>query len=255
MKLSVSITTFNGEPLVRRCVASVAWADEIIVVDSGSTDHTRDICRELGAKVTQTADFPGYGQQKNRALDRAGGDWVLALDHDEWVSAELRTEIEAAIRNPGDAVAFTMPRLSNFCGRDMRHAGWWPDPVTRLFRKGAARFSEDHLHDRILVTGKIGKLHHPLRHEPMPTLEHVITKMNGYSSAGAKFNFENGKQASLGKAVFHGGWAFVRTYFLQAGFLDGREGFMLSVSNAEGTYYRYLKLMMLGGTSRREIDD
>jgi len=250
MTLSVSIITFNGEPLVRRCVESVTWADEIIVVDSGSTDQTREICRELGAQVTQTADFPGYGQQKNRALDRTTGDWVLALDHDEWVSAELRAEIEATIKNPGDAVAFTMPRLSSYCGRNMRHAGWWPDPVTRLFRKSTARFSEDHLHERVLVTGTIGKLRHPLQHEPMPTLVHVINKMNGYSSAGAKSSFEKGKRASLGKAIFHGGWAFVRTYVLQAGFLDGREGFMLSVSNAEGTYYRYLKLMMLGDKPR-----
>lgn len=248
--LSVSITTFNGEPLVRRCIESVQWADEIIVVDSGSTDNTREIARELGAQVTRTPDFPGYGQQKNRALDRTTGDWVLALDHDEWVSPELRAEIEATINNPGNTVAFTMPRLSNFCGRDMRHCGWWPDPVTRLFRKGKARFSEDHLHDRILVDGPIGKLKHPLRHEPMPTLEHVITKINGYSSAGAKFNFERGKRATLTKAIFHGWWAFMRTYVLQAGFLDGREGFMLSVSNAEGTYYRYLKLMLLGDRAR-----
>jgi hypothetical protein len=166
------------------------------------------------------------------------------------VSPELRAEIETAIANAGDTAAFTMPRLSNFCGRYMRHSGWWPDRVTRLFRKGAARFSEDHLHDRILVNGRIGKLNNPLRHEPMPTLEHVINKMNGYSSAGARFNFARGKRASLAKAIFHGWWAFVRTYILQAGFLDGREGFMLSVSNAEGTYYRYLKLMMLASTSR-----
>jgi glycosyltransferase involved in cell wall biosynthesis len=250
MTLSVSMTTFNAEPLIRQCMESVTWADEIIVVDSGSSDNTREICRALGAKVTQTPDFPGYGPQKNRALDRTTGEWVLALDHDEWVSPELRAEIEAAIKSAGDAVAFTMPRLSNFCGRNMRHSGWWPDPVTRLFRRGAARFSEDHLHDRIIVTGKIGKLRNPLRHEPMPTLEHVLIKMNGYSSSGAKFNFERGKRASLIKAIFHGWWAFVRTYFLQAGFLDGREGFMLSVSNAEGTYYRYLKLMMLGDRPR-----
>ena len=117
MKLSVSITAFNGMPLVRKCVQSVQWADEIIVVDSGSTDATREVCRELGAQVTQTPDFPGYGPQKNRALDRTTGDWVLALDHDEWVSPELRAEIEATIKNPGDAVAFTMPRSSNFCGQ------------------------------------------------------------------------------------------------------------------------------------------
>jgi len=253
MTLSVSIIVLNGEPLIRRCVESVSWADEIIVVDSGSTDSTREICRELGAQVTQTADFPGYGQQKNRALDRTTGDWVLALDHDEWVTPQLRTEIEAIMAkadNAPAAVAYALPRLSNFCGRDMRHSGWWPDPVIRLFRKRAARFAEDHMHDRIVVNGKVGKLKHPLRHDPMPTLEHVLNKVNGYSSAGATFNFARGKRASLTKAIFHGWWAFVRTYVLHAGFLDGREGFMLSVSNAEGTYYRYLKLMMLANTSR-----
>jgi glycosyltransferase involved in cell wall biosynthesis len=246
MSLSVSIITLNGEPLVRRCLESVQWADEIVLVDSGSTDRTREIAKELGARVTLTPDFPGYGQQKNRALDRTTGDWVLALDHDEWVTPELRAEIETAIRNPGDAVAFTTPRLSNFCGRDMRHSGWWPDPVTRLFRRDSGRFAEDHMHDRVVVKGTVGKLRHPLRHDPMPTLEHVINKINGYSSAGARFNFERGKRASLGKAIFHGWWAFMRTYIIQAGFLDGREGFMLSVSNAEGTYYRYLKLALMG---------
>lgn len=250
MTLSVSIIVKNGEPLIRRCVESVAWADEIIVVDSGSTDHTCNICRELGAQVTQTADFPGYGQQKNRALDRTTGDWVLALDHDEWVSPQLREEIQAVTANSGDTVAYALPRLSNFCGRDMRHSGWWPDPVIRLFRRGEGRFSEDHMHDRLVVNGKLGKLEHPLRHDPMPTLDHVINKINGYSSAGARFNFAHGRRASLSQAIFHGWWAFVRTYFLHAGFLDGREGFMLSVSNAEGTYYRYLKLMMLGDKRR-----
>lgn len=250
MTLSVSIIVKNGEPLIRRCVESVAWADEIIVVDSGSTDRTCSICRELGAQVTQTHDFPGYGQQKNRALDRTTGDWVLALDHDEWVTPQSRAEIEDAISNPGDIAAYALPRLSNFCGRDMRHSGWWPDPVIRLFRRGTGRFSEDHMHDRLVVKGAVGRLRHPLRHDPMPTLEHVLNKVNGYSSAGAQFNFEHGKRASLRTAVFHGSWAFLRTYFLRAGFLDGREGFMLAVSNAEGTYYRYLKLMKLGEKSR-----
>lgn len=250
MTLSVSIIVKNGEPLIRRCVESVTWADEVIIVESGSTDNTCDICRELGAQVTSTTDFPGYGQQKNRALDRTTGDWVLALDHDEWVTPELHAEIESIMANAADTAAYAMPRLSNFCGRDMRHSGWWPDPVIRLFRKGAGRFSEDHMHDRLIVSGKVGRLRNPLRHDPMPTLEHVIRKIDGYSSAGARFNFDRGKRASLSQAIFHGWWAFVRTYFLHAGFLDGREGFMLSVSNAEGTYYRYLKLMMLSGASR-----
>jgi glycosyltransferase involved in cell wall biosynthesis len=250
MTLSVSITTFNGESMIRRCLESVAWADEIIVVDSGSTDRTRELCRELGAKVTQTPDFPGYGQQKNRALDLCTGDWILSVDQDEWLSVELQREIRALMVQPEDVAAYAIPRLSSFCGRGMRHSGWWPDRLTRLFRRGAARFSEDHTHDRIVVTGAVGQLRHLLHHEPMPTLEHVINKINSYSTAGAKFQFDNGKRASLGKAIVHGGWAFIRTYILKAGFLDGREGFMLSVSNAEGAYYRYLKLMMLGDKPR-----
>ncbi len=250
MTLSVSIIVKNGEPLIRRCIQSVTWADEIVVIDSGSTDRTCEICLELGAMVTQTADFPGYGPQKNRALDRTTGDWVLALDHDEWVTPELRAEIEATIARAEGTMAYALPRLSNFCGRDMRHSGWWPDPVIRLFRKGAGRFAEDHIHDRVVVKGAVGRLKHPLRHDPMPTLEHVLNKINGYSSAGAQFNFDRGKRTSLGAAIFHGGWAFLRTYILRAGFLDGREGFMLAISNAEGTYYRYVKLMLLGDKSR-----
>jgi glycosyltransferase involved in cell wall biosynthesis len=120
----------------------VTWADEIIVVDSGSTDQTRRDLPRTRRPVNSDSGFSRYGQQKNRALDRTTGDWVLALDHDEWVSAELRAEIEATIKNPVDAVAFTMPRLSSYCGRNMRHAGWWPDPVTRLFRKSATRCSK-----------------------------------------------------------------------------------------------------------------
>jgi len=250
MTLSVTITTKNAESFIRRCLESVAWADQVVVVDSGSTDRTCEICRELGAEVHQTDDWPGFGPQKNRALDHARCDWVLALDHDEWVSPELRAEIIAMMADPGDKAAFEMPRSSNFCGRFMRHSGWWPDYLTRLFRRGAARFSDDHMHDRIIVTGRVGRLRQPLLHEPMPDLEQVLVKMNAYSTAGARFNHERGRRASLWTAIVHGGWAFFRTYFLRAGFLDGREGFMLSVSNAEGAYYRYLKLMLLGDRAR-----
>lgn len=250
MTLSVSIITFNGESMIRRCVESVAWADEVVVLDSGSTDSTREICRELGARVTQTTDFPGHGPQKNRALDLTTGNWVLSIDQDEWVTPELCEEIKAFVRDPGDVAAFAIPRLSSYCGHEMRHSGWWPDPVIRLFRKGAARFSEDHVHDRLVVAGRIVQLKAVLRHEPMPTLEHVINKMNSYSTAGAQFQFKSGKRASLSKAIGHGAWAFVRTYFLKAGFLDGRAGFMLAVSNAEGAYYRYVKLMLLGDKPR-----
>src|SRR6185295_14215212 len=245
MKLSVIIIAKNAESTVRRCLESVAWVDEIVVVESGSADRTADICRELGAKVHQTPDWPGHGPQKNRALDLATGDWLFSLDADEWVTVELRAEIARAIAAPGDKVAFALPRRSSFCGRFMRHSGWWPDYVRRLFRRGTARFSNDEGHDRLIVKGAVGRLSRPLHHETITSLDQLIDKMNAYSAMTARNLHQRGRSASIFTALFHGGWAFFRTYFLRAGFLDGREGLMLAIANAENSYYRYAKLALL----------
>lgn len=245
MRVSAIVITKNAESTIRRCLESVRWTDEIVVVDSGSTDRTLDMCRELGAKVHQTADWPGYGPQKNRALDLATGDWVLSLDSDEWVTPELRAEIGRAIAGPGDKAAFALPRRSSFCGRFMRHSGWWPDYVRRLFRRGTARFSDDQGHDRLIVNGAIGRLSAPLYHETITDLDQLIDKMNMYSAMTARNLHERGRRASIFTALLHGGWAFFRTYFLRAGFLDGREGLMLAIANAESSYYRYVKLMLI----------
>ena len=245
MTLSVIIITKNEEAMIRRCLQSVAWADEIIVVDSGSSDATVEICRELNAKVHSFNDWPGFGAQKNRALDFTTCDWVLSLDADETVTTELRVEIESAMASPGGCAAFRLPRLSSYCGRQMRHSGWWPDYVIRLCRRGSARFSDDLVHERLVVEGVVGTLAQPLLHETFASPEEVLEKMNRYSSASAAMLHGQGKTGSLMGAVSHGLWAFIRTYILRAGFLDGREGFMLAVSNAEGSYYRYLKLMLL----------
>ncbi len=244
MKLSVIIITKNEAEGIRACLKSVAWADEIIVVDSGSTDGTVEICREFTDKV-YVKDWPGFGPQKNRALDLATGEWVLSLDADERVPAELRAEIIDAIRTPDSRHAFRMPRLSSYCGRFMRYGGWWPDYVTRLFRRKKGRFSDDLVHERVIVNGRIGTLRSHLIHLTYENLEEVLEKVNTYSTSGALSASHRNKKGSFGKAVFRGLWAFIRTYLLRAGFLDGREGFMLAVSNAEVTYYRYLKLMYL----------
>ena len=246
MSLSVIVITRNEEALICRCLESVAWADEIVVVDSGSCDRTGEIARELGAKVEVRADWPGFGPQKNRALDLATGDWVLSIDADEWVTPELAAEVRAAVASPAGRAAFRVPRLSSYCGREMRHSGWWPDHVVRLFRRRSARFSDDLVHERLLVDGEVGTLTQPLRHEAIRSLEQVLEKVNGYSSAGAANMLKEGRRGSLGAAILHGLSAFFRTYVLRRGFLDGREGFMLAVSNAEGAYYRYLKLALLG---------
>jgi glycosyltransferase involved in cell wall biosynthesis len=242
--LSVIIIAKNEEQNIRACLESVAWADEIVVVDSGSADATCAIAREFTEHVQVHADWPGFGPQKNRALDYANGEWVLSLDADERVTPELREEIEAVMR-AGTQDAYDMPRLSNYCGRFMRHSGWYPDYVTRLFRRGSARFSDDLVHERLLVAGSIGKFQNELLHYSFDNMEAVLRKMDMYSTAGAQKMHQQGQRATLLGAVLRGLWSFVRTYLLRGGFLDGREGFMLAVSNAEGTYYRYVKLMLL----------
>jgi glycosyltransferase involved in cell wall biosynthesis len=246
VSLSVIVICCNNKATIRRCLESVSWADEIVVVDGGSTDGTLDIARELATKVHQPADWPGHGPQKNRALDLATGDWVFSLDSDEWITPEVRAEIEAAIAAPGDKTAFMLPRRSSFCGRFMRHSGWWPDYVRRLFRRGTARFSDDRGHDRLIVNGAVGRFSSPIHHETVTSLEQLIDKMNTYSAMTARNLHENGRRASILTALLHGGWAFFRTYFLRAGFLDGREGMMLAIANAENSYYRYAKLALLG---------
>jgi glycosyltransferase involved in cell wall biosynthesis len=245
MSVSVIIITRNNEASIRRCLESIAWAGEIVVVDSGSTDRTLDICREFTSKVSQPADWPGHGPQKNRALDSATGDWVFSLDSDEWITPEVRAEIEAAVAAPGVHAAFMLPRRSSFCGRFMRYSGWWPDYVKRLFRRGTARFSDDEGHDRLVVKGSVGRLSKPILHETITSLDQLIDKMNAYSAMTARNLHQHGRSASIFTALFHGGWAFFRTYFLRAGFLDGREGLMLAISNAENSYYRYAKLALL----------
>lgn len=244
-ELSVIIITKNEADNIRACLESVNWADEIIVVDSGSSDDTVNICKALGAQVHITADWPGFGIQKNRALSHATCEWVLSLDADERVTPGLRSEIESALNDAHGHDAFRVPRLSSFCGRYMRHSGWYPDFVTRLFQRGSARFSDDLVHESLIVNGSVGKLRQPLLHETFRDLEELLAKINQYTTAGARMLNEKNKTATLKKAVGHAVWAFFRTYIIRAGFLDGREGFMLAVSTAESTYYRYAKLMLL----------
>ncbi|MDP2695211.1 MAG: glycosyltransferase family 2 protein, partial [Gallionella sp.] len=158
MKLSVIIITKNEAANIRACLESVAWTDEIIVVDSGSSDATAEICGEFGARV-YVHDWPGFGVQKNRALGYATHEWVFSIDADERVTPELRNAIEAVLRKDDDVrSAYRVSRLSSYCGRFMRHSGWHPDHIVRLFRRAAAHFSDDLVHERLLVEGQIGEL-------------------------------------------------------------------------------------------------
>lgn len=242
--LTLIVITKNEEGQIARCLNSVPFANQKVVVDSGSSDRTVEIAKGLGAQVVQTSDWPGFGPQKNRALEWARGDWVLSLDADEYLSAPLQEEIRQVLES-ADSDAFRFPRRSSYCGQFMRHSGWYPDYVTRLFRRGKARFSEDVVHEQLIVNGRMATLRHDLMHESFKTLEDVLSKLNAYSSAGAEKMYRSGRRGSLTQAVVRGLWAFFRTYVLRLGLLDGRRGFLLAVSNAEGTYYRYLKLWLM----------
>lgn len=245
-KLSVIIITKNEAANIRACIESVVWADEIIVVDSGSSDATVEICRELGAQV-HVHDWPGFGKQKNRALSYATHEWLFAIDADERVTPELRAQlIKAMEENTEDG--YFVPRLSQFCGRFIRHSGWYPDYVLRLFRRTRGRFSDDMVHERVILQGTAGRLSSPLLHYSYLNEADVRRKTEQYAKAGAMQMFKYGKTASLAGAPLRAGWAFVRTYFLRLGFLDGVAGLKIAMMNARTTYLKYKQLSALCST-------
>jgi glycosyltransferase involved in cell wall biosynthesis len=243
-KLSVIIITLNEAENIRACLESVIWADEIIIVDSGSTDETLQICQEFSATIVMNTNWQGFGYQKNLALQHATGDWVLSLDADERISVQLREAIIHTI-NSADADAYSLPRQTYFLGKKMRHGGWWPDYVLRLFRRDLGRFTNVLVHETIEVKGNTKILQEPIIHYSYTSLEQLLTKINKYSSAGAKEAQKKQASSGLGKALLRGSWAFFRAYCLRLGFLDGSAGFIAAISKAEETYYRYLKLSFL----------
>ncbi|MEX0753018.1 MAG: glycosyltransferase family 2 protein [Xanthobacteraceae bacterium] len=244
-RLSAIIIAKNEAANIADCLDSLAFCDERIMVDGGSADDTVRIAQNKGAQVVAAPEWRGFGPQKNLALSQAKGDWVLSIDADERVSAALAEEIQRAIAD-GRADGYEMPRRSSFCGRPMRFSGWYPDYVLRLFRRGKARFSDAAVHERVICEGKIARLREPLLHFPVARLEDALSRMDRYSTAGADMLGTSGRRVSFMSGILHGFWTFLRTYFFRGGFLDGREGFLLAVANAEGTYYRYMKAWLKG---------
>ena len=246
--LSVIIITKNEALNIRACLESVMWADEIIVVDSGSTDETTAICREFTPFV-YVHDWPGFGAQKNRALGYANNEWVLSLDADERITPELESQLSKAISN-NDKDGFYLPRRSQFCGRFIRHSGWYPDYVLRLFKRTKGCFSDDMVHERVLLQGTTGRLSSPLLHYSYMTESDVKRKSEQYASAAALQMFNNGKTAVLADAPLRAGWAFLRTYCIRLGFLDGVAGFNIARMNARTTYLKYKQLRALRVSSQ-----
>ncbi len=250
--LSVVLITKKEAANVRDCLQSVSWADESVVVDSGSADDTVMICKEAGAQVHVHSDWPGFGLQKNRALGYASKEWVFSIDADERVTPELRAELIQAM-NDERVQGFYLPRLSQFCGKFIRHSGWHPDYVLRLFKRGAGKFSDSLVHESVLLTGRTARLKSPLLHYSYLTVDDVERKVEHYSTAAAQQMFQSGKRSNWLDAALRGGWAFMRTYVLRLGVLDGSAGFNIARMNARTTYLKYRKLEALRAASQRRL--
>lgn len=241
--LSVVIIAKNEEINLRRTLKSLSFADEIIILDSGSTDDTVNVAKEFTDKVfsTEPSDWQGYGIQKQRALAYAQGDWVLNLDADEVVDEQLNDEILSAIRS-SNFDAYRVPIRMFFYGKLLRYSSS-PDRHIRLFKNKGAKFSDDIVHEKIVLPhgAKIGKLKNALIHHSFKDVSHVLYKINRYSSFSAKVKLKENRHTNMLKTILATSWMFLRCYFLQRGFLDGKEGFLFACFNAQGTFYRGIK--------------
>jgi glycosyltransferase involved in cell wall biosynthesis len=250
LTLSVAIVTKNEEANLPRTLASVRWANEIVIVDNGSTDDTAVIAREFGAKFF-IEEWKGFGAQKNSAIAKCTGDWVLSLDADEEVSPELAEEIRALLNGSPDHEAYFLTRRNFFLNRWIRHGGYYPDPKLRLFKRGSARFEERAVHETIRPPASTGHLRGDLLHHAYPTLDAYIEHMNRYSALGAIQAVARGKTS---RAIFAFLWnvvvvpvaTFKYNYFLRLGFLDGREGLLLHLYHSAYVSWKYAKAWELG---------
>jgi glycosyltransferase involved in cell wall biosynthesis len=249
LSLSVIIITKNEAGNLAECIDSLGdICAELVIVDSGSTDNTIEIARAAGAKVIQTNTWPGFGPQKNIALSAATSDWVLSLDADERLTETLREQIRSTVLE-SRFDSYDMPRLSYFYGKPIRHCGWYPDRIIRLFRRGAARFSDDLVHERVIPIGQVGRLDSPLHHYSYRNIDDVERKIKSYSDAGAQQLFARGKRSNHVNAAVHGAWAFIRTYVFRLGFLDGVAGYRIANMNQRSSYLKYAKLIRLRARS------
>ena len=246
MPLSVIIITRNESANIVACLESVAFADEVIVLDGQSTDDTVELAQKQGAKVFLADSWEGFGPQKNKALSFASYEWVLSIDADERVSSDLSLEIKRVLSQPGFTL-YDIPRLTNFCGQWIHHCGWRPDRVTRLFQKHTARFSDDVVHEKLLSLEDHprGRLKHSLLHYSYPSAQSYWRKLQVYSQAWAAQKFAQGHTTTMSRAVSSGLVAFIKSYFFRLGFLDGAMGLAVCILQGQAAYGKYFTLYCL----------
>jgi glycosyltransferase involved in cell wall biosynthesis len=244
-KLSVIVLTYNEERNIEECLASVAWADEIIVVDSGSSDKTLE---RAGRHASQIVTLPwnGYGAARNTALSRTAGEWILWLDADERVTPELAEEIRGCVAaNDPEIAGYAVGRRAYFCGKWIRHCGWYPSRVVRLFRKSAGRFSETRVHEQLVISGKIIRCRNDLLHFTDPDLRHYFQKFNSYTTLAAEDMNTAGRVFRVTDVVLRPIYQFTKMYILRLGFLDGMHGFIVCAASSAYVFAKYAKLWEL----------
>ncbi len=242
--LSVCIVAMNEEDRIGACIRSADFADEWLVVDSHSTDRTREIAATLGARVIER-DWPGWLEQKNFAIAQAAHDWVLCLDADEWLSPQLRASILQALERADPPDGFEFARRTRYLGRWIRHGGWYPDRKLRLFRRDLGRFEGRNPHDRVRVRGRVEALSGDLLHDPYRSISDHLRTIDRYTTVSAQDKHARAERASLSDITLRPFGQFLRTYVLQLGFLDALPGFAVAVTAAFYVFLKYTKLRAL----------
>ena len=240
--LSVAVITKNEEKRLPDCLRSVSFADDIVVVDSGSTDRTVDIAQEFGCRV-YVEDWKGYGPQKNSALEKCSNDWVLLLDADERVPAETADLIIDTLKAPS-AAAFTVKRKNYLHGRWLKHSGYWPDRQIRLVNRQQGAFRAA-IHERWTTGGRIEDLNAHIDHYAFSGYHDMLNTLNEYSTVIARELYQSGRRANTLSPLLHGAGMFIKIYFVETGFLDGMDGFVTALTKAGGSFFKYAKLLEL----------
>lgn len=251
MSISVSLITKDEERNIRRTLEAVKWADEIVVVDSGSTDRTCDIAREYGAKIFRE-EWKGFSAQKNSSIEKCTGDWVLSLDADEEITAALTKELQDVVKSPDACDGYFIRRRNHFMGRWIRWGGGYPDSKLRFFKRGTALFKERAVHEEMAGEGNIGMLYGDMLHHAYPELTLFIEHMNRYSTLGAQINYAKGKSSfSVINIVISPVVRFVYNYVFRGGFLDGREGLLFHLYHSVYMSWKYSKAWEIGRACQR----
>jgi len=251
--LSVAIITQNEERNLPDCLRSVAFATQVVVVDSGSTDGTLALARSFGCDLYEEPWRGGFGAQKQFALDQCREAWILLLDADERIPPETAAAIRDVVAgDDGMTAGFRFPRKSFFQGRWIRHAGWWPDRLIRLFRRGRGGMSPASVHEGVEVQGPVRDLDCPIEHLTESDLGKILGKIDRYSSLGAQEAFAAGRTATVGGAFFRAGLTFVQDYLLRLGCLDGPQGLTLAVTDGVNKFFKYAKLAAWTAENRQQ---